>query len=50
MFRRAVLIGPGLNPINTTMISVAFVPIATDLRLTGAAPAREPLWRCSIAV
>jgi MFS family permease len=31
-----VLIGPVLNPINTTMISVALVPIATDLGISSA--------------
>ena len=31
-----VLIGPVLNPINTTMISVALVPIATDLGVSSA--------------
>ncbi len=31
-----VLIGPVLNPINTTMISVALVPISRDLRLASS--------------
>ena len=35
-FVAPVLIGPVLNPINTTMISVALVPIARDLRLASS--------------
>ncbi len=39
-FVAPVLIGPVLNPINTTMISVALVPIATDLQL----PSSTVIW------
>ncbi|MEV4631435.1 MFS transporter [Micromonospora sp. NPDC049523] len=35
-FIAPVLIGPVLNPINTTMISVALVPIARDLGVTSS--------------
>ena len=35
-FAFPVLLGPVLNPLNTTMISVALVPIAASLRVTSA--------------
>ncbi|MEU2359038.1 hypothetical protein ABZ599_39950 [Streptomyces misionensis] len=35
-FMVPVLLGPTLNPINSTMIAVALVPIATALDITAA--------------